>query len=71
MEERGVTDELFARLLEQLGARVIVELPSLVGFANMTTPKATKSSKAANTGERLRLQVACRSVRSSVSQDTR
>jgi AhpD family alkylhydroperoxidase len=32
-----VTDELFARLLEQLGAPAMVELTSLVGFANMTT----------------------------------
>ena len=29
-----VTDELFARLLEQLGAATMVELTSLVGFAN-------------------------------------
>src|SRR5439155_2316837 len=29
-----VTDELFARLLEQLGATAMVELTSLVGFAN-------------------------------------
>jgi AhpD family alkylhydroperoxidase len=29
-----VTDELFARLLEQLGAGAMVELTSLVGFAN-------------------------------------
>ena len=29
-----VTDELFARLLEQLGAPAMVELTSLVGFAN-------------------------------------
>jgi len=29
-----VTDELFARLLEQLGAPAMVELMSLVGFAN-------------------------------------
>jgi AhpD family alkylhydroperoxidase len=29
-----VTDELFARLLEQLGAAAMVELTSLVGFAN-------------------------------------
>ena len=32
-----VTDELSARLLEQLGAPAMVELTSLVGFANMTT----------------------------------
>ncbi len=32
-----VTDELFARLLEQLGAPAMVELTSLVGFANMST----------------------------------
>jgi alkylhydroperoxidase family enzyme len=32
-----VTDELFARLLTQLGAPAMVELTSLVGFANMTT----------------------------------
>jgi alkylhydroperoxidase family enzyme len=32
-----VTDELFARLLEQLGASAMVELTSLVGFANMST----------------------------------
>ncbi len=32
-----VTDELFARLLEQLGAPAMVELASLVGFANMST----------------------------------
>jgi alkylhydroperoxidase family enzyme len=32
-----VTDELFARLLEQLGASAMVELTSLVGFANMNT----------------------------------
>jgi AhpD family alkylhydroperoxidase len=32
-----VTDELFARLLEQLGAPAMVELTSLVGFANSTT----------------------------------
>ena len=29
-----VTDELFARLLDQLGASAMVELTSLVGFAN-------------------------------------
>jgi alkylhydroperoxidase family enzyme len=32
-----VTDELFTRLLEQLGAPAMVELTSLVGFANMNT----------------------------------
>ena len=32
-----VTDELFARLLEQLGAPAMVELTASVGFANMTT----------------------------------
>ena len=32
-----VTDELFARLLEQLGAPAMVELTSLVGIANMNT----------------------------------
>jgi alkylhydroperoxidase family enzyme len=32
-----VTDELFARLLEQLGAPAMVELTSVVGFANMST----------------------------------
>jgi AhpD family alkylhydroperoxidase len=32
-----VTDELSARLLEQLGAPALVELTSSVGFANMTT----------------------------------
>jgi AhpD family alkylhydroperoxidase len=32
-----VTDELSARLLEQLGAPAMVELTSLVGFANMST----------------------------------
>jgi len=32
-----VTDELFARLLEQLGAPAMVELTAIVGFANMTT----------------------------------
>jgi alkylhydroperoxidase family enzyme len=32
-----VTDELFARLLAQLGAPAMVELTSLVGFANMNT----------------------------------
>ena len=32
-----VTDTLFARLLGQLGAPAMVELTSVVGFANMTT----------------------------------
>ena len=32
-----VTDELFARLLEQLGSPAMVELTTVVGFANMTT----------------------------------
>ena len=32
-----VTDDLFARLLAQLGAPAMVELTALVGFANMTT----------------------------------
>ena len=32
-----VTDELSARLLEQLGAPAMVELTASVGFANMTT----------------------------------
>jgi AhpD family alkylhydroperoxidase len=32
-----VTDELFARLLEQLGAPAMVELTAWVAFANMTT----------------------------------
>jgi alkylhydroperoxidase family enzyme len=32
-----VTDELFGRLLEQLGAPAMVELTAVVGFANMTT----------------------------------
>ncbi len=32
-----VTDELFARLLTQLGAPAMVELTSLVGIANMNT----------------------------------
>lgn len=32
-----VTDELFARLLEQLGAPAMVELTSVVGMANMNT----------------------------------
>ena len=32
-----VTDELFARLLEQLGAPAMVELTAVVGFQNMTS----------------------------------
>jgi alkylhydroperoxidase family enzyme len=32
-----VTDELFARLLDQLGASAMLELTALVGFANLTT----------------------------------
>ena len=32
-----VNDDLFARLLEQLGAPAMVELTALVGFANMST----------------------------------
>lgn len=36
-----VTDELFARLLEPLGAPAMVELTSLVGFANMSTRSNT------------------------------
>jgi AhpD family alkylhydroperoxidase len=32
-----VTDELFARLLDQLGASAMVELTAWVGFANLTT----------------------------------
>lgn len=32
-----VTDDLAARLLEQLGAPAMVELTALVGFSNMTT----------------------------------
>jgi len=32
-----VTDELFSRLLAQLGAAAMVELTTVVGFANMTT----------------------------------
>ena len=32
-----VTDELFAPLLDQLGAPAMVELTAVVGFANMTT----------------------------------
>jgi len=33
----AVTDELAARLLEQLGAPALVELTSVIGFANLTT----------------------------------
>lgn len=36
-----VTDELSARLLEQLGAPAMVELTAVVGFANMTTRSNT------------------------------
>jgi AhpD family alkylhydroperoxidase len=36
-----VTDELFARLLEQLGAPGMVELTAVVGFANMSTRSNT------------------------------
>jgi len=32
-----VTDEMSARLLEQLGAPALVELTAVVGFANLTT----------------------------------
>jgi AhpD family alkylhydroperoxidase len=32
-----VTDDLFARLLAQLGAAAMVELTTVIGFANMTT----------------------------------
>jgi len=32
-----VTDDMFARLLEQLGAPAMIELTTLVGFANMST----------------------------------
>jgi AhpD family alkylhydroperoxidase len=32
-----VTDDMFARLLEQLGAPAMVELTTIVGFANMST----------------------------------
>jgi alkylhydroperoxidase family enzyme len=32
-----VTDEMFARLLAALGAPAMVELTTVVGFANMTT----------------------------------
>ncbi len=36
-----VTDELAARLLEQLGAPAMVELTASIGFANMTTRSNT------------------------------
>jgi alkylhydroperoxidase family enzyme len=36
-----VTDELAARLLEQLGAAAMVELTAVVGFANMSTRSNT------------------------------
>ncbi|MGH9247871.1 MAG: carboxymuconolactone decarboxylase family protein [Acidimicrobiales bacterium] len=36
-----VTDELFARLLEQLGAPVMVELTAVVGFENMAARNNT------------------------------
>ena len=36
-----VTDELFARLLDQLGAPAMVELTAIVGFANMSTRSNT------------------------------
>lgn len=32
-----VTDEMAARLLEQLGAAALVELTAIIGFANLTT----------------------------------
>jgi hypothetical protein len=32
-----VSDELAARLLEQLGAAALVELTSVIGYANLTT----------------------------------
>jgi len=32
-----VTDELFARLLDQLGESAMLELTALIGFANLTT----------------------------------
>jgi alkylhydroperoxidase family enzyme len=32
-----VTDEMVARLLEQLGAAALIELTSVIGFANLTT----------------------------------
>ncbi|MGZ6678507.1 MAG: carboxymuconolactone decarboxylase family protein [Nocardioides sp.] len=33
----GVTDEMVASLLAQLGPAALVELTSVIGFANMTT----------------------------------
>lgn len=33
----SVTDGLSARLLEQLGASALIELTSVIGFANLTT----------------------------------
>ena len=36
-----VTDDLFARLLEQLGAAAMVELTAVVAFGNMTTRSNT------------------------------
>jgi AhpD family alkylhydroperoxidase len=36
-----VTDDLFARLLEQLGAPAMVELTAVIGFANMSTRSNT------------------------------
>jgi alkylhydroperoxidase family enzyme len=36
-----VTDELFSRLLEQLGAAAMVELTALVAFSNMSTRSNT------------------------------
>ncbi len=36
-----VTDELFAHLLDQLGAAAMVELTAIVGFANLTTRSNT------------------------------
>ena len=37
----SVTDELSARLLEQLGAPALVELTALVGFANLAARSNT------------------------------
>jgi alkylhydroperoxidase family enzyme len=36
-----VSDELFARLLEQLGAAAMVELTAVIGFSNMSTRSNT------------------------------
>ncbi|HYN99567.1 MAG TPA: carboxymuconolactone decarboxylase family protein, partial [Actinomycetota bacterium] len=36
-----VTDELAARLLDQLGAAAMVELTALIAFSNMTTRSNT------------------------------